>query len=215
MAYSFPLSTAQLMAILPVHQISFDPQEAMELSETGGGEILTADLGTRLWQGEIVLGDMTRDEADECLPMLDLLRQPGASFMVHDLRRPHPKSDPTGAITENADIQLYAVRANNRDIRLSGLPSGFQLRRHDYVGFGYGARIALHRVASQATTAATGITPWFEVVPNIRPGWSAGAAVTLSHAGCKAIYMPGSFQPGRSRATMIVGASFRFIQSLR
>ena len=96
MAYSFPLTRAQFMDLLPVQEMTFDLPEAMEVSETGAGEILTAELGTRLWSGEIRLGDMTPDEAAEALAMIDVLRQPGASFMVHDIARPFPRSDLSG-----------------------------------------------------------------------------------------------------------------------
>lgn len=218
MAYSFPLSNAQFMALLPIRDITFDLPEAMEISgETAGGEILTAGLGERLWQGEIQLGDMTRDEAAECLAMLDVLRRVGGSFLCHDVSRPRPRFDPDGAILGGASPTLHSVEANNRDIRIAGLPSGYQLRRYDYLAFSYGSnpvRRALHRVATPATAAGTGITGAFEVSPTIRPGYASGAAVSLVRPACKAIVVPGSVDPGRRSATLTVGAGFRFIQTL-
>lgn len=218
MAYAFPLTTAQFMDRLPIQEITFDPAEAMEVSETGGGEILTADLGTRLWKGQIALGDMTPDEAAEVMPLIDILRRGAGSFMVHDVSHPAPRNDPTGSILGVASPVLHSVHANMRDIRLGGLPIGYQIRPHDYVAFSYGSnpvRYALHRVAIQRSAASDGTTGWVEVSPNIRPGFTAGAAVTLMKASCKAIIVPGSFQPGRRKATMTAGVSFDFIQTLR
>lgn len=218
MAYSFPLTRAQLMDLLPVQEMTFDLPEAMEVSETGAGEILTAELGTRLWSGEIRLGDMTPDEAAEALAMIDVLRQPGASFMVHDIARPFPRSDLSGAALAGAAPVLDAVHANTREIRLSGLPAGFQLRRHDYLAFAYGTnplRHALHRIAAPASASGTGLTGYFEVSPNIRPGWVTGTTVSLSRAACKAILVPKSVQPGRRRHTLTTGVSFRWVQTLR
>lgn len=218
MAYSFPLSVAQFMAQLPIQDITFDIPEALETSETGGGEILTADLGTRLWHGDITLGDLTELERDHAFTMLDVLRRAGASFMAFDPRRPGPRHDLNGSILGGAQPRLSSVAANNRECRLTGLPAGYQLRRYDYMAFAYGAnpvRFALHRIASSATADGAGLTGLIEVSPNVRPGWSAAAPVTLHSAACKAIYVPGSFEPGRRRGTMTVGARFRFQQTLR
>lgn len=218
MAYSFPLTAAQFMDLLPVSQITFDLPEAREISETKGGEILTAELGTRLWQGEIALGDMTPDEADEVIAMLDVARRAGASFMIHDIRRPYPRLDPTGAVSAGAGMRLQSVRGGGREIRLfGGVPAGFALRHHDYLAFEYGTnpvRHALHRVASPAAFSS-GLSGWLEVSPNLRPGWTATTPVSLHKAACKAIIVPGSFQPGRTKSTITSGVGFGWRQTMR
>lgn len=218
MAFSFPLTPAQFMSVLPVQDITFDVAEAMEMSETGGGEVLMADLGSRLWRGKVTLGDMTADEAADVVPMIDILRRGGGSFMAYDVSRPAPRYDPTGTILGAASPVLAQVHANMRDIRIGGLPNGYRIRPYDYVAFAYGTnpvRYALHRAVIQRIATSDGTTGWFEVTPNIRPGFAVGAAVTLLKASCKAVIVPGSFQPGRRKATMTTGVSFDFIQTLR
>ncbi|MBC9246747.1 hypothetical protein H4P12_08480 [Paracoccus sp. 11-3] len=218
MAYSFPLTTAQFLSYLPIQDMSFDIPEAIELSETGGGEILTADLGTRLWEGEVILGILTEEERDFATAMLDVLRRPGASFLVHDVRRPAPRHDPDGTILGNRDVVLDTVSGNNRELRLAGLPVGYQFRRHDYLAFRYGSdpvRYALHRIAEPGSSDVSGVTGLIEITPNIRPGWTPRLSVTLHRAACKAIVLPGSFDPGRRRGTMTEGMRFRFRQTLR
>lgn len=218
MAYSFPLSTAQFLDLLPIKEMTFELSEAVETDETGGGEILTADLGTRLWQGEIVLGDMLPDEADDALGMLDLLRRAGGSFMVYDRGRPWPRADWQGAALAGASPVLHTVAASTREIRIAGLPPGYQLRRRDAVAWAYGAnptRYALHRLAAPVTANGSGLTPLVEVVPNVRPGASTGVAVQLVKAACKAVIVPGSYQPGRRKARLTSGASFKWQQTLR
>lgn len=219
MAYAFPLTTAQFMSILPIREMVFDIPEALETSETGGGEILTADLGTRLWQGEVILDDMQRNEAAEVLAMLSVLRQAGASFTLYDVGRPFPRYDPTGSILGASTPTLHQVNANMRDIRLTGLPSGYRVNRHDYLAFSYGTnptRHALHRAVSlQQANAAGTFGGWLEVAPAVRPGFEIGASVSLIRPTCKAVIVPGSVNPGRRRATMTVGASFKFMQTLR
>lgn len=218
MAYNFPLGVAEFLSILPIRDMVFDIPEAIEMSETEGGEILTAEIGARLWQGEIALDDMTPDEAAEAKAMLDVLRRPGATFLCHDVGRPGPRRDLTGRLLGAAGVTLSSVSADNREIRLAGLPQGYQISRYDYLSFRYGAdptRFALHRAAAPGAANAAGQTSWIEVTPNIRPGWAAGAAVSLKRAACKAIIVPGSVNPGRRKALMTTGCSFKFIQTLR
>lgn len=218
MAYAFPLSIADFLSVLPIMTMTFDLPEAVELSETAGGELLVSEHGERLWQGEISLGDMTADEAAEAMAMIDVARGAASSFMIYDVARPRPRFDPTGSLISGASVTLNSVAASTREISLAGLPVGYQLKRNDYVALSYGSspvRFGLHRVAAPAVANASGITPLFEVVPNIRAGWVAGQAADLTHALCKARIVPGSVQPGRRRATITSGVSFRWMQTLR
>lgn len=217
MAFTFPLTTTQFMDVLPIRDMVFDLPEAMEVSETGGGEILTADLGTRLWRGKITLADMTSVEADEVMSRLDVLRRTGASFMAHDPRRPGPRLDMDGSLLGASTPTLDAVLPNRRDIRIAGLPPGYALRRHDYIAYSYGTnpvRHALHRLAGQAAANGSGQAT-VEVSPAIRAGEVPGTAITLLKPACKAIIVPGSVQPGQHKATLTVGVSFDWIQTLR
>lgn len=218
MAYAFPLTTAQFMDILPIQEMVCDIPESLEISETGSGEVLRADLGTRLWRGTIKLADMLSAEADEVMAMLDLLRRANGSFMLYDARRPGPRLDSGGTILGAAAPTIMALHANSRDIRLQNLPASYPLRRHDYLAFSYGTnptRFALHRLATQASANASGQTGWLEVSPSIRPGAVVGSAVTLIKPSCKAIILPRSLQPGRNQATLTRGVSFDFQQTLR
>ena len=217
MAFTFPLTAAQFIDILPVSDMVFDLPEAMEISETGGGEVLTAELGTRLWRGKIWLGDLLADEADEVMTRLDVLRRTGASFMIHDPRRPGPRLDLEGALLGASTPTLDAVMPNRLDIRIARLPPGYQLRRHDYVAFSYGTnpvRHALHRLVGQATANSTGRLV-VEVSPAIREGATVGTSITLIKAACKAVIVPGSVQTGRHKATLTTGVAFDWIQTLR
>jgi hypothetical protein len=150
--------------------------------------------------------------------MLDLLRRAGASFLCHDRARPWPRADWQGATLTGFNPVLHNVAANARELRLGGLPPGYALSRRDALAFSYGTnpvRFALHRLVGPVVADGSGLTPLVEVVPNLRPGWTAGAAVQLVKPACKAIVVPKSFQPGRRKARMTTGASFRWQQTLR
>lgn len=217
MALAFPLSIAAFWDLLPIEEISFDAPEQLEMSQTAGGEFLTADLAPMLWTGSVRLGDMGRIEVAVPEVLLDTLRPAGRSFYAYDKRRPGPLNDLSGAILGAATPTIHTLNVNNRDIRLQGLPAGYSLAAGDYLAFDYGSqpRRALHRVVSTvAITAGTGITPLFEVSPMIRPGALVGAAVTLMRASCKARLVPGSVNKGNTSKTVTSGMSFKFTQTL-
>ncbi|MBD3787218.1 MAG: hypothetical protein IE922_09645 [Sphingomonadales bacterium] len=215
---TFPLPVSDFMGRLPIAQATFEIPESLEVSETDGGDILTAEIGTRLWRGEITLGKITRDEEADAATLIDVLRS-GRTFLAYDVRRPWPRADVNGTILGASAVQIHTLEANNRQMRLKGLPPGYELRRGDYIGWDYGAnpvRRALHKVVDLSVTASgTGITPSFEVVPNIRAGAAVSSAVRLVRAYCTAIIVPGSVSPGASRSTLTEGTKFSWQQTLR
>ncbi|WP_323780167.1 hypothetical protein [Thalassovita sp.] len=219
MALSYPLSASDFFAWLPISQITFHLPGAYEASETGDGEVITAQLGTRLWTGEVTLGRMSYDEIARAEVYLAALQQPGRAFMAFDRRRPVPLADPTGSAISGITAQISSLASNNRDLSLTNLPAGYRLGVGDYLSFSYGSsptRTALHRIqTTQADADAGGETGLFEVVPHIRPGAVIGAGVTLVQPACKALIVPDSVEPGSNRSRINEGFKFRFRQTLR
>lgn len=219
MALSYPLSADDFFAWLPISSITFHLPSAVEASETGGGEIITAELGARLWEGEITLGRMTYEEIARAEVYLAALQHPGRAFFAYDRRRPAPIADPFGTEISAAAPQIASLDANNRELSLNNLPAGYALRVGDYLSFSYAnspVRNALHRIQTTEVVAnAGGSTALFEVVPHIRPGAEVGAAVSLVKASCKAMLVPDSMSPGSNRARINEGTKFQFRQTLR
>lgn len=219
MALADTLDRSAFMLRLPIADQSMWLPDQAEYNRTGRGEQLGADLGERLWQGEIVCGRMTRAEAGEIEVLVDLINQSGRAFHVFDSRRPAPLLDPamTGLGGFSPVIHtLYS--AEPREVRIGGLPPGYGLSAGDYLSFFYGSapqQFELHRVVSAVTAAGTGITPAFEVSPAIRSGVATGAAVTFYRPWCKAIIEAGSVQPTRTRSTISEGLRFSFVQTRR
>lgn len=219
MVAAFPLSAAQFLEALPVRDIRFMLPEALEMSRTAGGDMMTDSIGTRLWQGEITLGRLLRAEAQDAEALIDLVRGAEGSFMVYPLARSAPQADPNGAVLGSAAPQIRALDLDARLLSLKGLPANYQLRRGDYLAFEYRAnptRFALHRVQNGTVTAnSIGQTSLFEVRPHIRPGAVVNAAVKLIKPACKAMVIPDSVELGRSSRFVTEGLSFAFIQTLR
>jgi hypothetical protein len=216
MALTFPLSVSQFMSILPIEEMTFHAPAQAQISQTAGGEVMSAELGPQLWRGQITLGTMPWEEARNPDVLLDILGVPGRTFWAYDTRHPAPYLDPSGSVLGAATPMIHTLDGNGRDMRLQGLPAGYTLQRGDYLAFDYAGRRALHRVAAESVSAAgTGITSLFEVSPSIRPGALVGAAVTLIKASCKAMLIPGQTDKGIARSTVHEGMTFQFIQTLK
>lgn len=220
MALTYPLSTANFMDLLPVQSFTFTLPEQVIQSRTGQGEQLTADVAERLWTGKITLGRLKRNEAARPEVLIELIRQAGRSFMVYDLHRENPLTDPFGTILGASAVTILALGGDARELSLTGLPAGYTLSAGDHLSFSYThlavTRQALHRVVTPTVTAnGAGQTALFEVVPAIRQGAVAGAAVTLKKPSCKAVAVAGSIEEAIRTRTMSEGLSFDWVQSLR
>lgn len=215
----FPLPLAAFQDRLLLTDTVFDLPEQVAISGTGGGEILSARVGPDLWTGELVFGRILTEELRLQRALVNLVRNGGA-FMITDPKRRFPLADPGGLILGSAAPVIGALDAGDaRLIGLAGLPAGYTLSSGDLLAFEYlsnPGRFALHEVSNGPVAAnGAGATPLFEVRPHLRPGAVAGAPVSLRSPACKAIVVPGSVQPGRSRATVTDGLALRWLQTLR
>lgn len=218
MALTFPLPASAFFDKLPISTPAFSLGEAMQTSQTGGGEVINAALGTRLWRGQVTFGNMTYAEMAAVEGLVEALRQPGRSFMAYDSRYPWPAGDFGGAIVAGRSVKIASLPAGARTLTLSGLTSGYVITPGTYLSFVYGAapqRHALHRVIVGGAANGSGITPALEVVPAIRPGAVTDAAVSLIRPVCKAVILPGSVEQGQSRRGIVEGFTFGFVQTLR
>ncbi len=221
MAYSFPIALDQFFDGLPIRSQVFELSEALETSETGGGEVLTANYGPRLWEGTVSLITQTHQQAEQAAARVELLREAGASFFVYDFALPGPAQDPSGATLGAATPTILDVAANNKELKLAGLPAGYKITTGDRLAFSYSTgpvRYALHKVMTDRTAGAgvpAGTTNWIEVRPHIRPGAANGATVQLHKPFCKAVIVPGSVRPGTKQGRTTGGVTFRWRQTLR
>lgn len=219
MAYTFPLPLADFFAGLPIQTVVPDLLEALEMSQDGGGSILTADVGPRLWKMDISIRPGEYDDIEAIKAKLNLLREAGRSLIVHAIPAVAPRADPTGAILGASVVTLQSVNvANNREITLAGLPAGYKLSVRDCLSFTYGSnpvRYAMHQVVKDVTADGAGVAANVEVISFIRPGFTLDAPVRLIKPQFKAIVVPGSTNPGRVGQRVIDGLQFSVMQTLR
>ena len=214
---SYPLSHAQFLGALRVEEVMFRLSHPQEHTRLGDGTVISASLGASLWTGTIRLAQANHPRHAQMEALIALMDQPGATFLCHDPRYVGPASDPTGAIFGSKTVTIHSVASNMRELRLTGLPSGYVLSAGDMLGFQYGVnpvRYALHRIVVGGTASSGGLTPMLEVVPSLRPGAAAGLTVSLVRPACKARLLPDPTY-GAGRQALSRGASFDFIQTLR
>jgi hypothetical protein len=217
MALSYPLTHAQFLGALRVEEVMFRLSHPQEHTRLGDGTVISASLGASLWTGTIKLAQANHPRHAEMEALIALMDQPGATFLCHDPRYLGPASDRTGSSLGSRTVTIHSVASNMRELRLTGLPSGYILSAGDMLGFQYGSnpvRYALHRIVIGGAASSTGLTPMLELVPNLRSGAVAGLMVSLIRPACKARLLP---EPsyGAGRQALSRGASFEFIQTLR
>ena len=217
MVLAYPLTHAQFLGALRVAEVTFRLSHPQEHTRLGDGTVISASLGAALWTGTIRLAQANHPRHAQMEALLALMDQPGATFLCHDPRYVGPALDQNGALLGSRTVTIHSVASNLRELRLTGLPSGYALSAGDMLAFQYGAnpvRYALHRVVIGGTASSSGLTPMLEVVPNLRPGAVMGLTVRLVRPACKARLLP---EPtyGAGRQALSRGASFDFIQTLR
>lgn len=217
MSLSFPLSQAEFIDVLPIGGFALEVPERVETSVTAAGERLDREIGPRLWQGSISLGRMTPDEAAEAAALIDLARGAGASFLVHDLNRPYPASDPAGQILGASAPTVSAIGPDRRTITVGGLPAAYLLSRGDLLGLSYGAaplRRTLHRIVTGGIASGAGVVS-IEVVPHLPAPILTGAPAALARPAITARIVSGSTRPGTRSRFVAEGAAFSFAQTMR
>jgi len=218
MALTYPLTTAQFFHKLPIQSISFFLPEVSEVNRNAAGEVFTAELGARLWQGTIQLTPQKYATGGEDEALLALVQHPGASFYLYDWRRRTPLKDPTGSIMGASSPVIASLNANTRELTISGLPAAYVISPGDYIGFNYGSspvRVAYHQVVIGGTASGGGVSPSIEVIPPIRSGATVSTAVRFFQGPIKAVVVPGSVQRPSGARGISSGLSFDFMQTLR
>lgn len=182
-----------------------------ELSRQANGRTIGKDFGSAVWVATYTTKPLLNDDALAYEALLDSLDGVVQTFEASDLRRPYPRSYPTGAACNNG--VLVSVNANNKALALSGLVAAQVVSAGDYLSFTYGSSRALHRVAESVTANGSGVTAQFEVRPHLRAGYSISAAVTLKTPRGIFTLVPGSVS-SKPHGGMHSVISFQAVQSL-
>lgn len=190
MTIIFPLT--DLLATVPVEDQNFRLFSRQEFSRQASGVMRARSLGVSIWMMDCTTVALGFDEAFAIEAKLNALDGSIGTFEAGDLRRPFPRLHADGVFGDSAT--LMAVNANNKALRIENADAGFSISPGDYLMFTYGASRALHQAVEGAVADGSGDTPYFEVRPHIRPGWSLGTAVKFKRPTALFSLLPDSVQ---------------------
>ncbi|KPQ06202.1 MAG: hypothetical protein HLUCCA12_12190 [Rhodobacteraceae bacterium HLUCCA12] len=211
------MTDTTFFAGLQISAIRWWLNEPVEINRLGDGSILKGSLGAALWRGEATIAKRHHRDLAAMEARIARLQRPGQTFLAFDPRYNGPRADPGGVVLGANTPVLHTLAANNREIRISGLPSGYVISDGDLVGWQYGTNPvihALHQVVAGATASSGGLTPLIEVTPFVRPGVVPGSTqVALVRPTIKAVLESADY--GHGVRVFTQGATLRFIQTLR
>lgn len=191
MTLSFPRTDILSGLTFPASTPRIKPLWRQEISRTAGGVTRVKNMGPLLWQASYLTVPMLRDDAGALEADLLTLENGGQLFEGYDPARPFPASDRTSALT---GITVHSIRNDRLAMRLTGLPAAFVLTKGDWLSIDDGTNLHLLRAVETVTAAGTGLAPWFEVRPGIRPAIEAGDPVKLRYAPARFMVDPGSVE---------------------
>ncbi|HMR51182.1 MAG TPA: hypothetical protein PKA33_01745 [Amaricoccus sp.] len=185
MAVTFPLSVTVFQDTLKVVSVKWSLSEFVITSGVTAGQIVTSEVASPKWSAEIALAPSYHDDARKVRAML---RRIGAAnpFYLYNPAAPYPRMDPDGSALGSATVTIASI--SGRQMSLTGLPAGYQLKWGDLFSVDYGTapvRRALFEVNEDITANGAGTTGNFEVTPPPKTGVVAGLAVTLKKPSCK------------------------------
>lgn len=201
---------------LPIARVEWSLSRAVSVTRLRDGTVIPTERGAPLWRASVTLGRGTAAEFAMIEAQLAWLTGAGRRLLAYDPRHHGPLADPGGTILGAASPTIHTLDSDTRRLRVQGLPGGYVLSAGDYIGWTYledPVRYAMHRLVDGAVASQAGLTPLFEVVPPIRSGTVAGAAVALIRPQVRAVIVDASYGSGRSVITE--GTSFDIIQTLR
>ncbi len=212
---TFPTAHADFFGLLDHLAGDMWLAEYREHSETGGGAILTADYGPRLWRGSVQLKPQRLPDWAETQALIGAFLQGQRTFHASDPFAMAPASDPAGSAVAASVVLLDTVNADKRRLALKGLPANYVLTRGDRLSVtDSGGGVHLHEMVETVTANGAGTTTEFELTPFTQTTLASNDAVTLVRPSCLALIVPGSFRRGRLAGGFRVGAGFDWIESL-
>lgn len=211
MAISFPRT--DIMSAVAWEDQGWDLRERQELSRQANGITRGKSFGSALWTMAPRTVSLANELAVDYEAMLHSLDGVIGSFYAGDLRRPYPKEHADGDFTETS-AAIHTIDANNKAVRIDGLPVAFIISRGDYFSITPTAGTpALYQAMETVTVDGAGISPLFEVRPHLRPGTAVDDVVSFKVPVAVFGLDPSSIESRRMGA-LHSAISFRAVQLL-
>jgi hypothetical protein len=131
----------------------------------------------------------------------------GGTFHLYNPEAPYPAKDPTGSIIGSSNVTI--LERGGRAMRLTGLPSGYDLSRGDLLSVSGGGYRSLVEVSEDVEASGGGITEWFNATP-MRSWMAAGNTVDLKKPVARMCLL--SYDVGMSDVVIADGVTFTAVE---
>jgi hypothetical protein len=175
-----------LLSGFPGWSTTFELGWRQEQSRHASGRTRVKDFGSPLWQAQYQSRPLSRRQLSYWRARLDAAENGLVTFTAYDMSRCRPMAHQgSGTLPVG---ELHTIDDNDKAVRVDNL-TGITLSVGDMIQIGTG----LYRV-QEAATAASGLTPLFEVRPHLWAGTAVGDEVVIERPSCLMTVVPGSIQ---------------------
>jgi hypothetical protein len=190
-----PLGTAAFFDLLRVVDVKLVLNWHQEMSGTGGGDTLYADLAPPRWHADITTVPMEFAEAEGIMALINSRGGGLKTVLLGNSKLPCPSSDPDGSIFGAATPVLGTI-TDRSHVAFAGFPAGYVLPLGTYFQVIFGtSRYYLGQVCEAKTADGSGNVTATEITPPLPASVSAGDAVTVINPAGKFIIVPNSAYP--------------------
>ncbi|TWI38226.1 hypothetical protein [Paracoccus sulfuroxidans] len=201
---------------LKIADFSMYPDASLITSQTGGGDILTAENGPRLWKGRITLAPMSHANARIQSNLVNTMMNAGAKFEVIDKKNQYPLEDPKGTLTQGYVPKVSGSTSGSTFVLTAARP-GYVLNPGDRFAYRINGKRYYNEVTNRQIATINGGFVALPVMCPIRgPGTPLNnATVIFQRPSIVAQIIPGSVSQFVFNPSHAEGMSFDFIQVIK
>lgn len=201
---------------LLINQYSFGLVDNLRQSQTVGGQVLTSQVGPRLWTGSISITQHSHMKNREAAAMLSNIQNPNTQFLFSPPKGMYPADDPTGSIM-GATTPRITSPVSGYAMTISGLPANYKITAGDYVSYELGGVHRMHQFAETKAANASGVLSAIRLINPIMAGNvpANNTLIKLIKPTITVQFVPGSMSGGNVLLDRIEGISFSFTQSVK
>lgn len=186
-------------------------KQSSDIATRDDGRTLASMSGTAKWRFQATVQTNVHAVAVEYQARITPVYNSVLSFYAYDFRRPYPKLDPTGAIIGANAVLINSFDLVNSTISLKALTATYVISIGDYIQVTWGGGLyTLLLQALETVTAVAGVTPVFQVAPDLPVGIAVNDPVNLKKPSARFVITPGSFNEGDVDLITTSGMSLEF-----
>lgn len=213
MSLSSPRSVAQFFdAIKFSYPKPFAIVPSTDVARRDDGRTLQSASGHSYWRFSATVQENNHTIAMKYQALIQAVYFYGLQIRAYDFRRPYPLLDPTGSIIGANAVKINSIGGDNTSVSLKTLTNAYALSVGDYfeVTVAADGSTSLHQLVEDTTANGSGVTPVFQVVPDLPAGIAINDAVNLKKPCALFIITPGSFDEGDADLITTSGMTLEF-----